>query len=61
MNISGKPFNINIIQAYAPTADNSDEEHETFYNDLELAKSHFKSQEIVIVMGDFNAKVGGER
>ena len=60
VKLKGKPFDISIIQVYAPTADKSEEEHEQFYNDLEMAKSQCKSQYIVIVMGDFNAKVGDE-
>ena len=54
-------FDISIIQVYAPTADKSEEDHEQIYNDLEMAKSQCKSQDIVIVMRYFNAKVGDER
>ena len=65
VKLKGKPFDISIIQIYAPTADKSEEEHDQFYNDLEMAKSQCKSQDIVIVIGDFNqgfnAKVGDER
>ena len=61
VKLKGKPFDISIIQVYAPTADKSEEEHEQFYNDLEMAKSQCKSRDIVIVMGDFNVKVGDER
>ena len=61
VKLKGKPFDISIIQVYAPTADKSEEEHEQFYNDLEMAKSQCKSQDIVIVIGDFSAKVGDER
>ena len=39
---------VSIIQTYAPTADKSEEEHEQFYNDLEMAKSQCKSQDIVL-------------
>ena len=61
VKLKGKPFDISIIQVYAPTANKSEEEHEQFYNDLEMAKSQCKSQDMVIVIGDFNAKVGDER
>ena len=54
VKLKGKPFDNSIIQVYAPTADKSEEEHEQFYNDLGMAKSQCKSQDIVIVMGDFN-------
>ena len=51
VKLKSKPFDISIIQVYAPTADKSEEEHDTFYNDLEMAKSQCKFQDIVIVMG----------
>ena len=59
--LEGKPFDIGIIQVYAPTSTHSDEEVEEFYEDIDKAMKLFKSQDIKIVMGDFNAKVGNER
>ena len=56
--IQARPFNIVIIQAYAPTCDHSDEEGEKFYEDLETTLKQTKSTDIKILMGDFNAKVG---
>ncbi|GFO38730.1 craniofacial development protein 2-like protein [Plakobranchus ocellatus] len=56
-----KPFNLGIIQLYAPTSDSEDVEVEKFYEEIEKAKGYLKSQDIIIVMGDFNAKVGDER
>ena len=56
--LKAKPFDIAIIQVYAPTADHPEEEIETFYEDLEKVMKRTKSGDIVIVMGDFNAKVG---
>ncbi|XP_063585376.1 craniofacial development protein 2-like [Penaeus indicus] len=44
----GSPMDISIIQAYAPTTKSSDEDKD-------------KCPDIIIVMGDFNAKVGNER
>ena len=52
------PFDINIIQAYAPTSDHSDDETEVFYEEMKQAMSYVKCGEVVIAMGDFNAKVG---
>jgi len=40
------------LQAYAPSAGNSNEEQDTVYNNLELDESHYESKEIVIVMED---------
>ncbi|GFO08817.1 craniofacial development protein 2-like [Plakobranchus ocellatus] len=55
-----KPLNLGIIQEYAPTSDSEDVQVEKFYEEIENAKGYLKSQDIIIVMGDFNAKVGDE-
>ncbi|CAH2092476.1 unnamed protein product [Euphydryas editha] len=49
-------FFISIIQAYAPTERSSEEEIDQFYQDIETA--HLLTEGKVIVMGDFNAKIG---
>ena len=59
--LKGKPFNINIIQVYAPTTNHDDEEVEKFYDDIENVMKYAKSGEINIVMGDLNAKVGEQQ
>ena len=56
----GYTFDISIIQVYAPTADSSEDDIELFYEQLDEAKRQCKSQDIIIVMGDLNAKVGSE-
>ena len=61
VRIHGKPFNLSIIQVYAPTSASSEEEIEDFYSDLEDTYKKCGNQDIVIVMGDLNAKVGGEQ
>ena len=58
VKLSGKSFNINIVQVYAPTSNSDDNELETFYEDVNKALRQCKSQEIVVVMGDLTAKVG---
>ncbi|GFO01569.1 craniofacial development protein 2-like [Plakobranchus ocellatus] len=60
-NLVAKPLNLGIIQVYAPTSDSEDAEVEKFYEEIEKAKGYLKSQNIIILMGDFNAKVGDER
>ena len=54
-----KPFNLSIIQVYAPAS--SHEEIEAFYNDLDDAYKQCGSQEMVVVMGDLNTKVWTEQ
>ncbi|XP_027220178.2 craniofacial development protein 2-like [Penaeus vannamei] len=43
---------------YAPTTDSKEEEIEQFYGCQEDAKRKCKSQEVIIIMGDLNVKVG---
>ena len=57
VRIHSEPFNFSIIQVYAPTSASSEEEIEDFYSDLEDAHNKCSNQDIVIVMGDLNAKV----
>ncbi|GFN86026.1 craniofacial development protein 2-like [Plakobranchus ocellatus] len=56
-----KSLNLGIIQVYAPTSDSEDVEVEKFYEEIKKAKGYLKSQNIIIVKGDFNAKVEDER
>ncbi|GFO01573.1 craniofacial development protein 2-like protein [Plakobranchus ocellatus] len=51
------PLNLGIIQVYAPTSDSKDVEVEKFYEEIEKAKGYLKPQEIIVVMGAFNARV----
>ena len=60
LKIQGRPSNISIIVVYAPTSDCNEEEIDMFYDNLDMAKDQCKSQEIIIVMGDLNARVGSE-
>ncbi|GFN81087.1 craniofacial development protein 2-like protein [Plakobranchus ocellatus] len=61
VKIAGKPVDLNIIQVYAPTANSNDEDLDKFCNELDTAKTQCKSQDPLIIMGDFNAKVGTEK
>ena len=50
------PFNITIVQAYAPTSDYDDSKIEEFYDQLQNDQTPKK--DILVVQGDWNAKVG---
>ena len=50
-------YRMQIVQVYAPTSSYSDEEVESFYEDLSQAYEKGKCH-IKIVMGDFNARIG---
>ena len=53
-----QPFNITVIQVYAPTSKAEEAEVERFYEDLQdLLKLTFK-KDILFIIGDWNAKVG---
>lgn len=48
VKVNGSPTNVNIIQAYAPTADKSEEELEKVYKELQIATKSTKKNEINI-------------
>lgn len=58
IKLQAKPVNMNILQLYAPTSTASDTDMESFYTDLETTMSKIPKREILIVMGDLNAKIG---
>ena len=58
IRVSAKPKNVTIIQVYAPTSDYEDKEIETFYESIEAAIATTPKKDILIVQGDWNAKVG---
>ena len=47
-----------FIQVYAPTADSSNDEIISFYNDLQITLNSIPKKDYVIILGDFNAKIG---
>jgi exonuclease III len=49
------------IQVYAPTNEAQEIEKEDFYNALQYAVDKIPKRDILIIMGDLNAKVGSER
>ena len=51
------PFNISIIQVYAPTTDHTDEEIEIFYNDLQHSISKMSNKDILVIQSYWNAKI----
>ena len=55
--LQGKPFNITVIQAYAPTNNTEEAEAEWFYEDLQDLLELTPKQDILFIIGDCNAKV----
>ena len=58
VHFQGKPFNITVIQVYAPTS--SAEEAERFYEDLQDLLELTPKKDVLFIIGDWNAKVGSQ-
>ena len=54
----GKPFNITVIQVYAPTSNAEEAEVEWFYEDLQDLLELTRKKDVLFIIGDWNAKVG---
>ena len=63
VRLQGKPFNITVIQVYAPTSNAEEAEVEWFFEDLqdllELTPKK-KKKDVLFIIGDWNAKVGSQ-
>ena len=55
-----KPFNITVIQAYAPTSNAEEAEVEQFYEDLQDLLELTPKKDVLFIIGDWNAKVGSQ-
>ena len=58
IHFQGKPFNITVIQVYAPTSNAEDTEAEWFYEDLQDLLELATQKDVLFIIGDWNAKVG---
>ena len=66
--LQGKPLNITVVQFYAPTTNAEEAEVEWFYEDLQdllelthtHTHTHTQNTDVLFIMGDWNAKVGGQ-
>ena len=57
VHFQGKPFNITVIQAYAPTRNTEEAEVEWFYEDLQDLLELIPKKDVLFIIGDWNAKV----
>ena len=55
--LQGKPFNITVIQVYAPTSNAEEAEVERFYEDLKDLLELTPPKDVLFIIGDWNAKV----
>ena len=60
VHFQGKPFNITVIQVYAPTSNAEEAEVERFYEDLQDFLELTPKKDVLFVIGDWNAKVGSQ-
>ena len=60
LRFQGKPFNITVIQAYAPTSNAEETEVERFYEDLQDLLELTPQKDVLFIIGDWNAKVGNQ-
>ena len=58
--LQGKPLNITVIQAYAPTSNAEEAEVEWFYEDLQDLLELTPKKDVLFILGDWNAKVGSQ-
>ena len=56
----GKPFNITVIQTYAPTSNAEEAEVERFYEDLQDLLELTATKYALFIIGNWNAKVGSQ-
>ena len=56
----GKPFNITLIQVYAPTSNTEEAEVERFYEDLQDLLELTPKKDVLFILGDWNANVGSQ-
>ena len=60
VHFQGKPFNITVIQVYAPTSNAEEAEVEQLYEDLQDLLELTPKKDVLSITGDWNAKVGSQ-
>ena len=60
VHFQGKPFNIMVIQIYAPTSNAEEAEVEWVYEDLQDLLGLTPKKDVLFIIGDWNAKVGSQ-
>ena len=60
VRLQGKPFNITVIQVYAPTSNAEEAEVERFFEDLQDLVELTPTKDVLFIIEDWNAKVGSQ-
>ena len=61
VHLQSKPFNITVIQVYAPTSNAEEAEVECFYEDLQELLELTLPKDVFFIIGDWNAKVENQK
>ena len=60
VRLQGKPFNMTVIQVYAPTSNTEEAEVEWFFEDLQDLLELTPKKDVLFIIGDWNANVGSQ-
>ena len=60
VRFQGKPFNISVIQVYAPTSNAEEAEVERFYEDLQDLLELKPKKDVLFIIGGWNATAGNQ-
>ena len=60
VRFQGKPFNITVIQVYAPTSNAEEAEVEWSYKDIQDLLELIPTKDVLFIIGDWNAKIGNQ-
>ena len=60
VHFQGKPFNITVIQVYAPTSNAEEAEVERFYEDLQDLLELKPKKDVLFITGVWNTKIGSQ-
>ena len=60
LHFQGKPFNITVIQVFAPTSNAEEAEVDHFYEDLQDLLELTPKKDVLFIIQDWNAKVGSQ-
>ena len=61
VRFQGKPFNITVIQVYAPTSNAEEAKVEWFYEDLQDLLELTPKKDVFFIIGDWTAKIGNQK
>ena len=60
VHFQGKPFNITVIQVFAPTSNDEEAEVERFCEDLQNLLELTPKKDVLFIIEDWNVKVGSQ-